>query len=305
MRVRRAVASLGLLSLSIGASLIATSVASATQGTYSDPRLCAPSVNNGVCISEVTASYGVSDLTMTITVGRGSDPNTDPNWEDSPYTGIGWDIFINGASSPTYTAIAGDQIGRRLPSGIVIDYKGAFAGAVLNLTSLDYSCEWTNPGISTAYEASSDEYVIVFPASCIGNPSSVSVNVTYVYDTSRGTNSSFPNWESPQAPNVGCCAVTPEAAPLPAATTTTTTTTTAPTTTVPSVTTTSIPLQATTGSGSTSSSSSTSVRSSSLASTGSGGPVRFAAILGAILLALGLATFGSVKLSRRLRTRRS
>ena len=78
--------------------------AGATTGSYSDPRPCSATVNNGVCISQVSAVYGSSTITLSMTVGAATDPTTDPGWQNG-FTFDGWNIGVDGALTPTYVAV--------------------------------------------------------------------------------------------------------------------------------------------------------------------------------------------------------
>ncbi len=193
--------------------LFRVSPAEATTGSYSDPRPCSASVNNGICISQVSADYTSTAITLTATVGQARDPSTDPNWE-SPATGIGWNIAPDGATLPSYVAVADDD-----------PWPGPFHGQIVQDSSMATVCD-SSSGVTVSFDATTSTYGISFPASCIGNPSSIAVDAVWIYGTAFGTVTAA----SPMSG--GCCAATPDAASTSTTTTSlTSTTTTSPTST--------------------------------------------------------------------------
>jgi len=126
--------------------------AGATTGSYSDPRPCSATVNNGVCISQVSAVYGSSTITLSMTVGAATDPTTDPGWQNG-FTFDGWNIGVDGALTPTYVAVGE---GASMP--------GTFSGEVGQDSATTPACDGTD-GVTVAYEASANTYQESFPAS--------------------------------------------------------------------------------------------------------------------------------------------
>jgi hypothetical protein len=129
----------------------------ATTGSYTDPRPCSAAVNSGVCISQVSAEYGSSTITLSMTVGAGTDPTTDPGWQNST-TFNGWNIGVNGAPTSTYIAV-----------GEGASVPGTYSGEVGQADAITPACD-ASDGVTASYEASANTYQESFPASCIGSP---------------------------------------------------------------------------------------------------------------------------------------
>ena len=181
----------------LGPVVLTAGSAQATTAGYSDPRPCSATVQNGVCISSVTAIYGPGGIAFTARVGLGTDPSTDPNW-NTPSTFVAFLVWVNGAPvlSPSYVVLLGDFS------------PGRFLGGVATYPGAQVTCNGPPQGVNTtALPGSPATYVVSFPASCIGNPSSVSVVAFYSYDQ-NGTVLS----DASPTPQVGpCCTVVPEA----------------------------------------------------------------------------------------------
>ena len=201
------------LGMTAGPVLLVAASAGATTGTYNDPRPCSPSTNSGVCIAEVSAAYTGSTITLSMVVGHATDPTTDANWK-SQNSELNWNIYVNGESqSHSYAALAGDNT--ITPTA---DIHGPFLGVVgrnvhaPGLGGFPILCDWTS-GVVLSADTASNEYTISFPASCIGDPSSVAVQAAWTYDTSGGTGSAGPggpvlSFTSPAS--ASCCTVTPD-----------------------------------------------------------------------------------------------
>jgi LPXTG-motif cell wall-anchored protein len=287
-------------------ALLLVSPAGATTATFTDPRACSPSVNDGVCISKVSTNWTGSTITLNMTVGTATDPNTDPNWEDSPYTGAAWNIFLNGNSSVSYTAIVADQFGTVDKSGnVIVDHKGPFAGAILNTQSNAYSstCNWGTENLTPAFSTSKQTYGISLPVTCLGNPRSIAVNASYIYDTTGGTGEAN-HWQSPASADTSCCTVTSGSTPTTSTSTSTTVRSTTTTTKPKASTSTSVPSTTTTTSGLVASpqtnDSSSSTSPGELAATGVEQQVWWTAILGGMLLLLGALLLLFAEPPRRL-----
>ena len=181
--------------------LLPAGSAHATTGSYSDPRPCSANVNSGVCIASVTSVYGPRGVAFSAQMGSGTDPSTDPNW-NNPTSFVEFGVWVNGApiASPSYVVILANLL------------PGQFTGAVVTYPGGQPMCVDPMQGVdTTALPGSPATYAVSLPASCIGNPSSVSVVAFYDYNL-NGTALSY---ASP-TPLVGpCCAVMPEAAPPP------------------------------------------------------------------------------------------
>jgi hypothetical protein len=223
--------------------------ASATTASYTNPASCSASVQNGVCISGVSADYGTSTVSLGMTVGQATDPDTDPNWLNTDFnTEVVWLIAVGGSTTASYVAEADSNF----------NSPGTFSGIVFSATTFDTLCAQIT-GVDATFSVSSNEYDVSFPASCIQSPSSLSVQATRAYDTnsdSLGTIASAPG--TPDA-FVSCCTVTPDTT-TPTSTTTTTTTPTSSTSTTSTSSTTSTTTVKSTSS--TSSTTSTTVKTS-------------------------------------------
>lgn len=287
--------SLGLMtaaSIVGGSVLLIVGPAGATSVTYMDPRPCSASVQNGICISSVSVDYGASSITLSVTVGTAADPNADPNWQHSYLSDVTWFLSPAGGSSPSYEASVSDKF--PAPDGSSIEYTGVFAGAVENLTTQEYTCDWTNPLVAASFSTSSETYSMSFPPTCLGNLTSLSAYAVYSYDTSGGTGGNLLAYASPSSGF--CCSVTPDVAATSttsSSSTTTTSTTASTTTTGPTPSSTSTPTMPPRVVPS-------SIPSSQLAFTGPGSGLRSTAVAGAGLLVLGLLMLVVADTPRRL-----
>jgi hypothetical protein len=293
--------------LAVGALVLATSglflasPAEATTATYTNPTACSASVQNGVCISTVSVDYETATVTLAMTVGKATDPSTDPNWLTADFpTEVVWGISTgSAATTPAYIAEADSNL----------NTPGTFSGVVTPGSSpITTLCDSTK-GVTVSFDLAANEYSLSFPSSCIGSPASLSVQAGWDYSTAAnnaGVSAAAPG--DPQTFST-CCTVTPSAD----ATTSTTTTTTADpssstttstttssssttsTTTAAPVTTTTIAPVTSASVSSPNSGNSGSGTSSSLAATGGGGDTPLLLGVG-VLLALG-GTVG--RLARR------
>ena len=292
MNWRRWVGGVAVGAVIAGPVLLGTSMAGATTGTYTDPRPCSASVNQGICISTVTADFTTSSLILSIVVGKATDPTTDPDWTSSMFSVAGWDIAESGSSTPSLTAF------------VESDYPGSpgYQGFVAANPSGSLVCGAAD-GVTATFNTAENTYGISIPATCLQSPSSVTVDGSWSYDTSGGTSlAGILTYESPETPAdqppVLCCMASPDTTSTSSTTTstalsTTTTTTSAPqtTTTTRAVTVTSSPTSGAAG-GATAS-------SGQLAYTGAGTGLRVTAVLGAALLVLGVMTLGLADGPRR------
>jgi hypothetical protein len=294
---RRFVVVVSGIGMMAGPVLLLATPASATTATYNDPRPCSPSTNSGVCIAEVSAGDTASTITLSMVVGHATDPTTDLNWK-SQNSNLNWNIYVNGESqSFSYVAHASDNA--ITPTG---DIQGQFLGEVERyvqapgLGSLPIQCDWTS-GVTLQVDISTSEYGVSFPASCIGDPSSIAVQAVWTYDTSGGTGSAGPGGPvltSTSPASASCCAVTPDVM-----TSTTTTTAAAvsnstvpPTSTAPPTT-----VVATNGP---SGGPTVSASSGSLAFTGPGSGVASVAVVGGALVLFGLVLLALFDAPRRM-----
>lgn len=301
---------LALVTLGVCGLFIPTP-ADATTSAYTNPSPCSASVQNGVCISNVSAADGTSTVTLGMTVGKATDPTTDPNWLDESLTLVSWSIAIDGATTPTYAAEADSSF----------DTPGTFSGVVESIGPASTGGTLTklcgvSSGVVVSFDLATNQYGISFPSSCIGSPSSLAVQAQMAYTAVGGTLASAVAPGTSQA-FTSCCTVTPDATTTGSSTTTSTTatastttsttisstTTTDPasasTTTVPSssvgatTTTTTAPGAAvltspsSTGNTGTASTGSTGTGSPALASTGAGDNTLVVIITGVVLIGVG------------------
>ena len=183
-------------------ALLAASPAGATS-TNQPFGPCSATVNNGVCISAVSADYTSTTITLGITVGQATDPTTDPNWDPANFvgsnaTGVIWNVYVNGSTTPAWTAGDVDVDNQSGPP--------TFAGGVEPYLGDTLACS-----AAASFGISTDSYVVSFPASCIGNPTSIAVVAAWAYaDGSTQYEGEAPDGGTP------CCSVTPgEATPTP------------------------------------------------------------------------------------------
>jgi len=295
----------GLGVVAVQSLLLATPV-SASTSTYSDPRLCSATVNEGVCIAAMSAGDDGTTISLTMTVGHATDPESDPNWK-SWNSGFNWDLYIDGASQAEFYARAGDYT----VTSNEKEYLGPFLGEVAKRLMLPglggqpLQCDWTS-GVVPSVNTTSNQLSISFPASCIGNPSSLSVAASWQYDTGGGKAPAGPGGAVLHAssPASGaCCEVTasmtstqPQGT-LPSTSTSTSTPTPSPSPS-PSQTSTTVSLPPATK---VLASRGVSVRARHLALTGSDYATKWLAGLGAVGFVIGLAALLLVRRNKQHR----
>ena len=189
-------------------TLLFVSSAEAQTASYNDPRPCSSSVDDGICISWLSVQYSIGRISLTMTVGKASHPKTDPNWQGSDLTNVSWNIFVNKSTAPTYQAIAADVlIGA---SGSPVS-SGELSGGIWNLPDKGYTCDGNTDSVEASYDLSANIYDITFPASCVGTPSTLSVQALWSYDTTEGTG--VPRIvSSPDGKDAACCSVSSDPA---------------------------------------------------------------------------------------------
>ena len=208
----------------VGFSALGGSNASASKGaievahdstsTYTNPTPCSSTVQDGVCISQITADYGSTTITLTMTVGLASDPLTSPAWGVGGASFVEWYLPVDGAglgdrSTNNWDAVAG------------LDSSGQFVGITQNYATPSHCLN--GEGVNASFDLAANSYSVSFPASCIDTPASFSVSSEYSYG---GSGDALTAVAPP--PEGVCCTVGATSS-----TTTTTTTTTTPTTTTP------------------------------------------------------------------------
>jgi LPXTG-motif cell wall-anchored protein len=260
-------------------AMFTTTPAGATTASYTNPTACSVSVQNGVCISTISVEYTATAITLSVTVGKATDPMTDPNWQ-SVNTAVSWGIYAGGASSPTYVAEVSETTGSTPTFAGAVGTEGPGGSPVCYSTA-------TPSSATPSFDASADSYQISFAASCIGNPASVSVTAQFDYDDNGDAlSTSF-------LPTAPCCSATPDAATTTTSSTTATTTTTTTTSTTSTTTTTVSPSTTTTVplavvSTSPSSTGNSGSGSTGLASTGPGTDTPVLLVVGACLISIGV-----------------
>ena len=137
-----------------------------------------------------------------MTVGQATDPTTDPNWDPSKNksggTDVAWAIFVDGSTTPTWGVVGYD-----------VDSGGSptFTGAVISLNSpMDRTCYGPSQ-VTTSFSLSTNTYGVSFPANCLGDPASFSVEGALEYNDGTTV---VPTQYIDQEPigGVTCCTVT-------------------------------------------------------------------------------------------------
>ena len=169
--------------------------AGATLASFNTTAVCNTTVDSGICIAEVGAAYSASRVSLDMHVGQATDPNADPNWQTGNTT-IGWSIFVNGESSPSYVAV------------LLMDttaFPAVLTGAVTTADGTSVLC-FGAPDVAVTFNTTTNAYGMGFPASCLGSPATFSIRGTWAYFT--GTVEDFAN--TPSAAEPPCCTVSPD-----------------------------------------------------------------------------------------------
>jgi hypothetical protein len=215
LMVRRGATAIGIFMIGVALLVAFASPAYAVGSTYANPSACSASVNNGVCISEVTASVSGSTLTLTMTVGKATNPNTDSGWKDGPTASNEWAIFVNGMSTFSYFLTASDYSHPALT-------LGPYVGDLIDNTDLSILCT-VDSGVTTSADLATNTYSATVPTRCLGNPTSIEVKATWSYDV----NGTLEIAAAPSATEGPCCELALSGSP---ATTTPSSTAAIPTT---------------------------------------------------------------------------
>jgi hypothetical protein len=129
-------------------------------------------------------------VTLSITIGKATDPTFDPNWSNSG-TFVGWNILTDGATTPPFVLVA---VGN--PS---------FSAVIVDASAFQVVCDSSQA--TATFDLPSNAYTVSFPATCVQNPSSIAVQGAYFYNTSAtsptGASYFSPEWMS-------CCTTTPD-----------------------------------------------------------------------------------------------
>ena len=147
-----------LISLvAVSGAVLAASPAGATSA--SDPIAgCSSDVDDGACISAISADYTSTTVTLGITVGAATDPTTDPNWDlantGNNETAVLWEIYVDGSTTPNWIAVATDVDNVSGPP--------TFTGGVFSPSTGDPGCLGA-PEVSTSFSTSANTYGIEFP----------------------------------------------------------------------------------------------------------------------------------------------
>ena len=97
-----------------------------------------------------------------MTVGKATDPTSDPNWLTTGFnTDLMWDISTAGSTSVTYIAEADSNF----------NSPGTFSGVIDADVSntLTKGCD-SSSGVNVSYDLTTNQYGVSFPPSCIGSP---------------------------------------------------------------------------------------------------------------------------------------
>ena len=205
----------------LGAFFAGGTSAGATTASQSAPTTapCPTTANGTICISQVSDGYTATTITLTMTVGKATDPTTDTNWSNSS-TVIKWALFSDGSTTQSYGAT----------EGLV---AGQFVGAVTTSPANSAACG-TSTGVTATVDTAANTYAMSFPSSCVGSPSSLALEASWSYTSGGSTfQAAVPATGGPP-----CCSVTPDPAATTGSSTTTTSSTTTSTTTSSTTTTT-------------------------------------------------------------------
>lgn len=203
--------------------------AEATTASYNNPTTCSASVQNGVCIASVTADYDNSTVTVDMTVGKATDPTSDPNWlGDGFNTSVLWGLSTGGSATVAYVAEADSNF----------NAPGTFRGVVYSASSFATLCD-SSSGVAVTFSLATNQYGLSFPASCIQSPSSISVQANWEYATSADSDGTIAAAPGTPQTFTTCCTVTPDATTTGSSTTTSTTSTSSTSSTTSSTSTTS------------------------------------------------------------------
>ena len=123
-----------------------------------------PTLEPRADITAGSLSFGEGGPNVTVTVPGGTNPGTDPNW-NNPTSFVAWLIDTNNdAAKPEYVIEAFNE-------------GGAFVGAVFTAEG-DFTCDAAAEFITTG-----PQYAVSFDPSCIGNPGAARFLTLFVYDT--------------------------------------------------------------------------------------------------------------------------
>jgi hypothetical protein len=193
--------------LAIAATVVGVALpAAATSATYFNPQPCSASINGGYCISEVGATYENGSVTLTMTVGRATDPTTDPSWFPGAVPNsalVNWNVSPSDATTPEFSVVVFDPGGNQFGGGVTEYGTGA--------TTCD---SFLTPGVEEAsFNLAQNSYSFTFPASCLGvaSASFSVIGASYRSDSSAlvGTIA------EPGSGPAFCCSVTDSTIPPP------------------------------------------------------------------------------------------
>ena len=183
------VISLALLGDVLGGT---TSVGATTASQSAPTTAPCPTTSNGtVCIAQVSDDYTATTITLTLTVGAATDPTSDPNWANSGSL-IKWALYTDGATTSSYSASESVS-------------SGQFTGTVTSSSSSTVACD-ASSGVTTSVSTTANTYALSFPASCLGSPTSLTVQATWSYVDDGTTYSAA----VPATGTAPCCSVTPD-----------------------------------------------------------------------------------------------
>lgn len=144
----------------------------ASQGCWTDPAGdTAPGPYDRADVTRWCAEFDRTQIVVTMSLAQPTNPDTDPNWANSSYTGILWEFDVNGDRNEDYY------------TGIVNPGSGS-GSLVVRTSDGTKMCDATH-----AY--TSGTYGVSFPASCIGSPADLWTQAYAAYDS---------QWDDPYAP---------------------------------------------------------------------------------------------------------
>ncbi len=189
---RLGIAIISLMAMS-GAFLAASPAGATSTSEPFGP--CSATVNDGVCISAISTDYTSTTITLGITVGQATNPTTDPNWDpanfvDGNVTGVLWNIYVDGSTTPAWSAGDVDVDNQSGPP--------TFAGGVESYGGGTFACMAV-----TSFSTSANSYGVSFPAGCINDPTSIAVVAAWEYAEGSAQNETVA-----PASDAPCCTVT-------------------------------------------------------------------------------------------------
>jgi hypothetical protein len=147
----------GSASAAVAAADITATVTDPTGDTF-------PTAEPRADLTAGSLSFGEGGPNVTVTVPGGTDPATDPNW-DNEFSFIEWDIDTNNDDADFEYVIQ------------AFNFEGEFVAVVFTSFG-EFTCDAT-----PEFLPASTMYIVSFDPSCIGNPGAARFFTAFVYDT--------------------------------------------------------------------------------------------------------------------------